>query len=119
MIRVTVELVSAVDPKRSKVLGVAKLVNDGVDSLFTAGDKGSYVCTFSKMEPKTKETWKKSQVKGFDRNRLGPWDLLYLGLRAAGMGLRNPDLELIEKVTAKVTEILEKRGTKVEADASP
>lgn len=89
MIRVTVELVSAVDPSRSRVLGVATISNDVVESVATHGALGSYRATFSKWAPKTDETWKKGRVEGFDRRARGAWDLLYLALRSA-VGKRNP-----------------------------
>lgn len=89
MIRVTVELVSAVDAARSRVLGIATISNDVVESVATHGALGSYRATFSKWAPKTSETWKKGRVEGFNRRTRGAWDLLFLALRDA-VGSRNP-----------------------------
>lgn len=89
MIRVTVELVSAIDASRSKILGVAEISNDGETSLITQGEQGAYNARLSKWAPKLKETWKRGRVEGFDRKSRGPWDLLYLALRAC-VGGRNP-----------------------------
>lgn len=101
MIRVTVELVSAVDTSRDRLLGVAHIANTG------RGEAGrwSYDVALSKWAPKQKETWKtgrvaivdeqlqRDQVTGevvaFDNVKRGAWDLLYLALRAV-VGSRNP-----------------------------
>jgi hypothetical protein len=89
MIRITVELVSAINPSRSRVLGVAKISNDSQLSFETGGKRGAYDVTLSKWAPKLGETWKRGRVENFDRVRRGPWDLLYLALRSA-IGDRNP-----------------------------
>lgn len=88
MIRVTVELVSAIHPSRSRVLGVAEISNDVQTSLLTEGDRGAYDVRLSKWAPKTGETWKRGRVEGFDRVKRGPWDLLFLALRGC-VGDRN------------------------------
>lgn len=88
MLKVTVELVSAVDSSRSRVLGVAVIENDGIESIETNGDTGSYRARFSKWAPKERETWKRGTVSGFNRKTRGAWDLLYLALQSA-VGSRN------------------------------
>jgi hypothetical protein len=101
MIRVTVELVSAVSPSRNRVLGIAEIANNGERTVATGGQQGDYLVklddpeesydfavTLSKMEPKQTQTWKRGEVRGFDRKRKGAWDLLYLALRAI-VGGRN------------------------------
>lgn len=85
MIRVTVELVSAIDPSRSRLLGVALVANDGTGT----NERGNYSASFSKWAPKERETWKRGRVVGFDRIGRGAWDLLFLALRDA-VGNRNP-----------------------------
>ena len=92
MIRVTVELVSAIDPSRSRVLGVAEIANDGAHSVATDGQRGAYTVRLSKWAPKLKETWKTARVSDFDRVKRGPWDLLYLALRAC-VGKRNDGVQ--------------------------
>lgn len=89
MIRVTVELVSAVSPKRNKVLGVAYLTNDLKTSVASRGALGAYDVKLSKWAPKEKEIWKEGRVDNFDRKKRGGWDLLYLALRNI-VGRRNP-----------------------------
>jgi hypothetical protein len=89
MIRVTVELVSAIAPERNRVLGVALLTNDGETSWATGGRLGDYRVTLSKWAPKLTETWKQGTIAAFDRKKRGPWDLLFLALRAT-VGSRNP-----------------------------
>lgn len=85
MIRVTVELVSAIHPSRSRLLGVAIIANDGTGTV----NKCDYDATFSKWAPKHTEAWKRGKVAGFARMSRGAWDLLYLALRDA-VGSRNP-----------------------------
>lgn len=88
MIRVTVELVSAIHPSRSRLLGVAQISNTGI------APKGGfgYTIKLSKWAPKDAETWKggnfdyenseEGYLESFDRVKRGPWDLLYLALKA-------------------------------------
>lgn len=103
MIRVTVELVSAIDPSRSRLLGVAEIGNDGETTRESEGLFGAYnvrldedekpladyQCRLSKWAPKERDTWKRGRVARFDRKRRGAWDLLYLALREI-VGRRNP-----------------------------
>jgi hypothetical protein len=77
MLRVTVELISAVDPANNRVLGIATIANDGSGTMAT----GNYDITLSKWAPKLRSRWKSGRVEGSNRLHLGPWDLLYLGLR--------------------------------------
>lgn len=83
MIRVTVELVSAIDPSRDRLLGVATIANVG-----GGASSADYEATFSKWAPKHEQTWKKGSVSRFPRLTRGAWDLLYLALRSA-VGDRN------------------------------
>jgi hypothetical protein len=95
MIRITVELVSAISPERSRLLGVGIIANDGQG---TAGI-GNYNATFSKGEPyvgkadatalrgacaiASKHTWHKGRVGNFNKVQFGAWDLLWLCLSSA------------------------------------
>lgn len=79
------ELVSAIDPSRSRLLGVAEIANDGTGDQAT----GAYVAKFSKWAPMQGQTWKRGRVEGFQRQARGAWDLLFLALRSA-VGSRNP-----------------------------
>src|SRR4051812_33702379 len=88
MIRVTVELVSALGRGGDRVLGVAEIANDLQRTQATDGARGAYNVRLSKMAPKTKEVWKRGRVEDFDRRRRGSWDLLYLALRNI-VGKRN------------------------------
>jgi len=79
MLRVTVELVSAISPDRSRTLGVAEIANTG-----GSGDPHcSYDVRLSKWQPKLNETWKRGRVPRFNRVSFGAWDLLFLSLFAA------------------------------------
>jgi len=88
MLKVTLELVSARGPKHNRLLGVAHIINRGQTSFESGGQLGEYSVTLSKWAPKHTETWKKGEVLGFPRRSRGPWDLLYLALRAC-VGKRN------------------------------
>lgn len=94
MIKITVELVSAIHPSRSRLLGVALITNTGL-----ASQTGyQYKVKLSKWAPKDAETWKggvfekenseEGYIENFDRVKRGPWDLLYLALKAV-VGGRN------------------------------
>lgn len=94
MIRVTVELVSAIDPSRDRLLGVAHIANTGT----LTGAGCNYKVALSKWAPRTRETWKQGRfslqddqleqdqmtgtVVGFDNVKRGAWDLLFVALRS-------------------------------------
>lgn len=83
MIKVTVELVSAVSSSRDRHLGTAYIVNDGTGSA-TVGDYDVTLSQFGKPDV----IWRSGKVKNFKRRTLGPWDLLYLALKEI-VGERN------------------------------
>ena len=76
MIKVTVELISAIDPSRNRHLGTAFISNDGKGTPSVA----DYNVSLSKRGL-PKSVWKSGRVRGFKRLKLGAWDLLYLALR--------------------------------------
>lgn len=78
MIKITVELVSAIHPSRNRLLGIAEIANDGTGSMTS----GNYRVRLSKAGEKSNETWRHGSVKGFPRKRMGGWDLLFLALRS-------------------------------------
>jgi hypothetical protein len=82
MVRVTVELVSAITGKTTH-LGTAFIANDGTGE----GSVGHYKAMFSK-KGNERAPWRYGEVKDFPRKRLGGWDLLYRALRSA-VGDRN------------------------------
>ncbi len=90
MIRVTIELISAIHPNRNTVLGVAEIANDEKTSNETGGRLGSYSVKLSKWAPMLNDVWKRGRVENFDRVKRGPWDLLYLALRSC-VGSRNKE----------------------------
>jgi hypothetical protein len=109
VIRITVELVSAVSSDRDKLLGVGIISNIGGDEQY-----GDYSVWLSKMEPREREAWKQGKVplspadiqhffdtdvRHFDRERRGCWDLLYIALRQL-VASRNPDPATITPVPA-------------------
>lgn len=48
----------------------------------------NYTVRLSKWAPREAETWKRGKVTRFNRRTRGPWDLVYLALRAV-VGGRN------------------------------
>lgn len=92
MIRVTVELRSARGRQYDEVLGVAEIVNDGIESRLTHGTKGSYDVRITKRGKAASQTWKTGRVEGFMRRKYGAWDLLYLALKEI-IGERNKTTE--------------------------
>jgi hypothetical protein len=107
MIRITVELISARDSSRDRLLGVGYIYNLG-DANHQGERIGSYYeARLSKWAPRERETWKSAravagkeydellhdalvgEVGPFDNVRRGPWDILYVALRAI-VGKRNP-----------------------------
>lgn len=100
MIKITVELVSAVSHDRDKLLGVGVISNIGGDEQY-----GDYSVWLSKMAPRERQAWKQggihltaadvqvffdTDVTQFDRECRGCWDLLYIALRQL-VASRNPD----------------------------
>jgi len=71
MIRVTVDLISAVHPSRSKLLGSIIIVNDGTGS----ETNGNYDCTFPA---------KTVRVEGYPRKAVSIWNLIYRACKEAG-----------------------------------
>jgi hypothetical protein len=97
MIRVTVELISAATGA-IRHMGTAIISNDGEGTL----KHGNYEATFSKWgDPNS--TWMTGKVNRFDRNRRGPWDLLYLALHSA-VGKRNKAHLKAEGITVNITQ---------------
>lgn len=94
MIKITIELISAVSPTRNKKLGIIEIANTGY-----ADDKGKphYSIKLSKWEPKLHETWKKGLILSFDNIKRGPYDLLYLGLKSC-LGNRHGDHKSLEQL---------------------
>ena len=95
MIRVTMELVSAITPERSRLLGVGIIANDGKGTAKIC----NYDAAFSKGQPHitledaarlrtsatmgNKDVWRRGRVESFDRVRYGGWDLVCLALLSA------------------------------------
>jgi hypothetical protein len=86
MIRVTVELVSAVAPDRNRILGVAEISNVGGDQRLA-----DYEIRLRKWAPSGGQTWRRGTLHGFPRLARGPWDLLYRAL-AVVVGDQNPEV---------------------------
>ncbi len=121
MIRVTVELVSAIDASRSRLLGVALISNDGTGT----AAQGSYNAVFSKSEPyitrevaeglrtahviSKKNAWKMGRISGFDKVHFGAWDLLFLSLASAIGEVRGKRL-LASTKTEAVDQAAQKEG---------
>ena len=83
MLRVTIELVPKGDEERCRHLGTVEIANDGTGDAAT----GNYAVRLAKFG-RPGETWMKGAVRGFDRIRRGPYDLL-LQCMLATVGPRN------------------------------
>ena len=77
MIRVTVELFSAVDGHK-EILGVAEIWNDATGT----ATSGNYGYALSQRGGSSK-LWKNGFIKGFPRKRKLAWDLLFRCLKDA------------------------------------
>lgn len=89
LIVVEVNLRSALDPNRDRLLGRMVIWNHGKKSRETSGRIGDYAASLSKWEPKQHEPWRCVSVLGFARKSRGPWDLIFRVLCAA-VADRNP-----------------------------
>lgn len=85
MVVVRVELWPGGDRSKARLLGEARIANDGGQRTDSRGD---YTVELSKFNGTG--VWKRGRVTGFPRLRLGGWDLLFRALRAT-VGARNPD----------------------------
>lgn len=83
MIVVTIELWPKGDQARKRHLGTAIITNDATGS----EGLGNYRVTLSRRGQPDRP-WRLSQVRGFPRQQLGAYDLLYRAL-AACVGGRN------------------------------
>lgn len=77
MIKVTVELVSAIDPSRSRLLGTAIIANDGAGSV----TRGNYNAQFYGG---TGGSGKQGRVENYPRKAVSIWNLLRRSIEAAG-----------------------------------
>ena len=69
MLVIKIELWPRGDESRKKVIGHARIINDGSGNL----TRGNYICQFW---GKTKRMWREVDVKHFPRQSYGPWILL-------------------------------------------
>ncbi|MEK6880319.1 MAG: hypothetical protein AABY22_11955 [Nanoarchaeota archaeon] len=82
MLRVTIELISAVDGHQ-EVLGVGYIGNDGTGSP-TIGNYNSYFLKKGRSKiKKASDIWRQGRVEKFPRQRLNAWNLLYRALHIA------------------------------------
>jgi hypothetical protein len=84
MLRITIELVPYGIESRKEVIAVGQIHNAGTGTL----SSGNYEVILYKKGSKT-QVWKQGTIEGFPRQRLGPWDLLFRGLRSL-LAKRNP-----------------------------
>lgn len=81
MIRVTVELISAISPARNRVLGVMHIANDGVTSRETDGKRGSY--NFIIRGKRKDRVLREGRVEDYPRKSALIWVLLHRALNVA------------------------------------
>lgn len=83
MLRVTIEIIPKGDESRKRHLGTLDIVNDGTGN----SEIGNYTVRLAKFG-RPNQTWIHGVVRGFDRIRRGPYDLL-LQCLIATVGSRN------------------------------
>jgi hypothetical protein len=83
MLRVTIEVVPRGDESRKRHLGTVEIVNDGTGNEY----RGNYAVRLAKFG-RPNHNWLRGVVRGFDRVRRGPYDLL-LQCLVATVGHRN------------------------------
>lgn len=102
MLRITIELLPQGNEKAARTIGLIEIANDGSGTKQT----GNYRCTLKKTFPwrgALVEKWKQGvftateedkdvlagTMEGFDRQKRGPYDLLFRALVACGIDRRN------------------------------
>jgi hypothetical protein len=102
MLRCTIEMIPFGNEKAARPLGIVEIGNDATGDIST----GNYIITLKKSPPwkgALKDKWKSARlqlikedsdvimgkVEGFDRQKIGPYDLLYRALKACGLDKRN------------------------------
>jgi len=80
MIKVTVELDSAIHKSRDKILGIMTITNDGILSVETCGRRASYDVKISKKGKQVNQTLFECKVENFPRKTSNVWDLIYEAL---------------------------------------
>lgn len=76
MIKVTVELVSAISPSRSRVLHIGEIWNLRERTIESKGKRGDYGYRLFQRGSKTK-VWRSGSIKNFPRQSSGMWELMY------------------------------------------
>lgn len=98
MIVIRIEMWPLGDEKRKRLLGIARISNDGLGT----ADTGNYKVELSKFGSET-QIWKRGRVESFPRLKLGPWDLLFRAL-ARTVGYRSKvDDEEAKRLEEQVT----------------
>lgn len=85
MIRVTIEILPKGDESKKRHIGTVEIANDGTGS----SSMGNYLIRLAKFGS-AKQTWLHGKLKGFDRVRRGPYDLLLQSLLTT-LGPRNTE----------------------------
>lgn len=83
MLRVTIEVVPRGDESKRRHLGTVEIANEGTGSV----ESGNYAVRLAKFG-RPQQSWMRGAVRGFDRLRRGPYDLL-LQCLIATVGRRN------------------------------
>lgn len=79
MIRVTVELISAIDPARNRTLGTLEIANDGMSGDAALGDYNAVL-----HAEYTPPAGRKCRITNFRRQRQSVWSLVGAALKAMG-----------------------------------
>lgn len=115
MLRCTIEMIPQGQEDQARPLGIVEIANTGGDFNF-----GDYTVTLKKTPPwkgALKATWKKGNLnvghedeeiivgglEGLDRHKRGPYDLLFLALKACGLDKRTKAVKIAEPELGPVT----------------
>lgn len=80
MLVVIIEIWPGGDEQRKRRLGVATIVNDGKGTEEIANYQFE-IFKGPELGSRNRSVWKRGKIQGFARRMLGPWDLLYRGLK--------------------------------------
>jgi|JI10StandDraft_1071094.scaffolds.fasta_scaffold15839_2 hypothetical protein len=85
MIRITIELVSAVDSSRNRVLGTMEIANDATGNLEVGNYSGTLHAEY------TRPDGRKGRITNFNRRKQSVWSLVGAFLKLFGHTAHSPN----------------------------
>ena len=80
LIKVTIELDSAISKSRDKILGIMEISSDGMLTVETAGRRADYDVKIRKGGKSGNPIFFECKIENFARKSRNVWDLIYLAL---------------------------------------